>query len=301
LLLVSMISFSLTFLLPGDPALLILGDQMAADEAAYQQVRQDLGLDRPVPVQYLDWLQKTVRGDLGTSTRDRLPVVQGILSRLPVTLELSFLAMLVALTIALPTGIISAIKPNTKWDIGCSLFALWGVAIPHFWLGILLIYAFAVFADLLPPSGFIPFAQDPLENLKHMILPALTLGIGLSAIIMRQVRSSLLEALQQDYIVTARAKGLPSPTVVIRHAFRNGLIPVVTVIGLQIGLLFGGAVITESIFSIPGLGRWAVDSILWRDFPVVQAVSLVMALGVLGTNLLTDLAYGFIDPRIHHQ
>ncbi len=301
LILVSMVSFSLTFLLPGDPALLILGDQMAADEAAYEQVRKDLGLDRPVPVQYLDWLQKTVRGDLGTSTRDRLPVVQGILGRLPVTLELSFLAMLVALVIALPTGIISAIKPNTKWDIGCSLFALWGVAIPHFWLGILLIYAFAVFADLLPPSGFVPFAQDPLENLKHMILPALTLGIGLSAIIMRQVRSSLLEALQQDYITTARAKGLPSPTVVIRHAFKNGLIPVVTVIGLQIGLLFGGAVITESIFSIPGLGRWAVDSILWRDFPVVQAVSLVMAIGVLGTNLLTDLAYGFIDPRIHHQ
>jgi peptide/nickel transport system permease protein len=301
LLLVSMVSFSLTFLLPGDPALLILGDQLAADEEAYQQVRDELGLDRPVPVQYLDWLQKLVRGDLGTSTRDRLPVIQGILARLPVTLELSVLAMVIALAIALPTGIISAIKPNTPWDIGCSLFALWGIAIPHFWLGILLIYGFAVFADLLPPSGFVPFPQDPIANLQHMILPALTLGIGLSAVIMRQVRSSLIEVLHQDYIVTARAKGLPAAAVVTRHALKNGLIPVVTVIGLQVGLLFGGAVITESIFSIPGLGRWAVDSILWRDFPVVQAVSLVLALGVLSTNLITDLAYGLIDPRIHHR
>lgn len=299
MLLVSVISFALTFLLPGDPARLILGDQMAADPDAYQAIRRELGLDRPVAVQYLDWLGGTLRGDLGTSTRDRLPVVEGIRERLPVTLELSALAMLLALMVALPAGIISAVKPNSRWDVGCSLFSLWGVAIPHFWLGILLIYGFAVFLDLLPPSGFVPLAEDPLLNLKHMILPALTLGIGLSAVIMRQVRSSLLEVLQQDYVVTARAKGLSVRAVVARHALKNALIPVVTVIGLQVGLLFGGAVITESIFSIPGLGRWAVDSILWRDFPVVQAVSLVMATGVLLTNLATDIAYAFIDPRIH--
>lgn len=299
ILLVSVISFALTFLLPGDPARLILGDQMAADQEAYQAVRRELGLDRPVPVQYLDWLGGTLRGDLGTSTRDRLPVIVGIGERLPVTLELSGLALLLALVIALPAGIVSAIKPNSRWDIGCSLFSLGGVAIPHFWLGILLIYAFAVFLKLLPPSGYVPFTDDPVANLKHMVLPAVTLGVGLSAVIMRQVRSSLLEVMQQEYVVTARAKGLATRSVVGRHALKNALIPVVTVIGLQVGLLFGGAVITESIFSIPGLGRWAVDSILWRDFPVVQAISLVMAVGVLLTNLATDIAYAFIDPRIH--
>lgn len=301
MLLVSAISFALTFLLPGDPARLILGDQMASDEEAYQAIRRELGLDRPVPVQYLDWLGGTLRGDLGTSTRDRLPVVEGILERLPVTLELSALAMLLALAVALPAGVVSATRPNSRWDIGCSLFSLWGVAIPHFWLGILLIYAFAVFLRLLPPSGYVPFTEDPLLHLKHMVLPAVTLGIGLAAVIMRQVRSSLLEVLQQDYVVTARAKGLAARMVVMRHALKNALIPVVTVIGLQVGLLFGGAVITESIFSIPGLGRWAVDSILFRDFPVVQAVSLVMATGVLVTNLATDVAYAFIDPRIRHR
>ncbi len=301
LLLVSVISFALTFLLPGDPALLILGDQMAANEEAYNAVRRQLGLDRPVPIQYLDWLAGTLRGDLGTSTRDRLPVVDGILDRLPVTLELSLLAMLLALAIALPAGVVSAVKPNSRWDVGCSLFSLWGVAIPHFWLGILLIYAFAVYFKLFPPSGYVPLTEDPVQNLKHLVLPAVTLSTGLSAVIMRQVRSSLLETLQQEYIVTARAKGLRARAVVLRHALRNGLIPVITVIGLQVGLLFGGAVITESIFSIPGIGRWAVDSIQTRDFPVVQAVSLVMAIGVLATNLATDVAYAFIDPRIHRQ
>lgn len=301
LLLVSIISFSLTFLLPGDPALLILGDQMAANEEAYEAVRRDLGLDRPVVIQYLDWLWQTVRGDLGTSTRDSLPVFSGILERLPVTLELSFLSMLIALLIALPAGIISAVKQDSRWDVSFSLFALWGVAIPHFWLGILLIYAFGVYLKVLPPSGYVPFTDNPIANLQHMILPAVTLGVGLSAVIMRQVRSSLLEVLQQDYIVTAHAKGLTSRSVTLIHALKNGLIPVVTVIGLQVGLLFGGAVITESIFSLPGIGRWAVDSILWRDFPVVQAVSLVMAIGVLATNLITDVAYGYIDPRIRHR
>ena len=301
LLLVSIVSFSITFLLPGDPALLILGDQMAADEEAYQAVRTELGLDRPVPIQYLDWLWSTTRGDLGTSTRDSLPVFEGIVQRLPVTLELSFLSMLIALVIALPAGIVSAVKKNTRWDISFSLLSLWGLAIPHFWLGILLIYAFAVYLKVLPPSGYVSFADDPMANLRHMILPAVTLGVGLSAVIMRQVRSSLLEVLQQDYIVTARSKGLAPRSINLEHALKNGLIPVVTVIGLQVGLLFGGAVITESIFALPGVGRWAVDSILWRDFPVVQAVSLVMAIGVLVTNLVTDMVYAFVDPRIRHH
>ena len=301
LLLVTLISFALLFLLPGDPARLILGDQQASDREAYEAVRKELGLDRPVPIQYLDWLGKTVRGDLGKSTRDRQPVAQGIRDRLPVTLQLAAMAMLLALALALPAGIIAAVRPNSPWDRLFSILALTGVAIPNFWLGILLIYGLAIFAKLLPPSGFVPFDEDPALNLKHLVLPAITLGLGLAAVLMRQTRSSLLEVLQQDYIVTARAKGLSARRVVLGHALKNGLIPVITVIGLQIGTLFGGAVITESIFSIPGLGRWSVDSILQRDFPVVQAVCLILALGVLCSNLATDLMYAVIDPRIRRK
>ena len=301
MLLASVISFSIIFLLPGDPALLILGDQLASDRQLYEAKRAELGLDRPLPLQYLDWLGKTVRGDLGVSTRDRQPVTQGIRERLPVTLQLAAFAMVLALVIALPAGIISALKPNSKWDIASSLIAFGGIAIPNFWFGILLIYFLAVVLRLLPPSGYVPFTQDPAQNLTRMLMPSLTLGLGLSAILMRQTRSSLREVLHQDYITPARAKGLGKRTVVLRHALKNGLIPVVTVIGLQLGLLFGGAIITESIFSIPGIGRWAVDSITNRDFPVVQAVSLVMAIGVLISNLLADIAYAYIDPRIHYR
>jgi peptide/nickel transport system permease protein len=301
MLLASVISFSIIFLLPGDPALLILGDQLASDRQVYEAKRAELGLDRPLPIQYLDWLGKTLRGDLGTSTRDRQPVLQGIRDRLPVTLQLSAMAMLLALAISLPAGIVSALKPNSSWDVASSLVAFGGIALPNFWFGILLIYLFAVILRWLPPSGYVPFSDDPVESVRRMLMPSLTLGLGLSAVLMRQTRSSLLEVLHQDYITTARAKGLGGRAVVLRHALKNGLIPVVTVLGLQLGVLFGGAIITESIFSIPGIGRWAVDSITTRDFPVVQAVSLVMAVGVLLSNLLADIAYAYIDPRIHYR
>ena len=301
MVLATIISFSIIFLLPGDPALLILGDQLASDRSIYEAKRAELGLDRPLPIQYLDWLGKTVQGDLGTSTRDRQPVAQGMRERLPITLQLAVMAMLLAIVIAIPAGIISALRPNSKWDIVSSLVAFGGIAIPNFWFGILLIYLFAVILRWLPPSGFVPFTQDPVQNLTRMLMPALTLGLGLSAVLMRQTRSSLLEVLHQDYMTTARAKGLAQKIIVLRHALKNGLIPVVTVLGLQLGLVFGGSVITESIFSIPGIGRWAVDSITTRDFPVVQAVSLVMAVGVLLANLLADIAYAYIDPRIHYR
>jgi peptide/nickel transport system permease protein len=301
MVLASIISFSIIFLLPGDPALLILGDQLASDRAIYEAKRAELGLDRPLPIQYLDWLGKTVRGDLGTSTRDRQPVIQGIRDRLPVTLQLAAMSIVLAVLIAIPAGILSALKPNSKWDIVSSLVAFGGIAIPNFWFGILLIYLFAVVLRWLPPSGFVAFGEDPIQNLTRMLMPALTLGLGLSAVLMRQTRSSLLEVLNQDYMTTARAKGLSQKIVVLRHALKNGLIPVVTVLGLQLGLVFGGSVITESIFSILGIGRWAVDSITTRDFPVVQAISLVMAVGVLLANLLADIAYAYIDPRIHYR
>jgi peptide/nickel transport system permease protein len=301
MVLATIISFSIIFLLPGDPALLILGDQLASDRTLYEAKRAELGLDRPLPIQYLDWLGKTVRGDLGLSTRDRQPVIQGIKERLPVTLQLASFALVLALAISLPAGIISALKPGSKLDIAASLVAFGGIALPNFWFGILLIYLFAVFLHWLPPSGYVPFADDPVQNLTRMLMPAVTLGLGLSAVLMRQTRSSLLEVLHQDYMTTARSKGLGQKAVVLRHALKNALIPVVTVLGLQMGLLFGGAIITESIFSIPGIGRWAVDSITTRDFPVVQAVSLVLASGVLLANLLADIAYAYIDPRIHYR
>jgi peptide/nickel transport system permease protein len=301
LILATIMSFGLIFILPGDPALLILGDQLASDRQAYEAVRKELGLDRPLPIQYVDWLGKTVRGDLGISTRNKQPVAEGMLERLPVTLQLTAMGMLLGLVVSLPAGIISALRPNSIWDVGASLFSFLGVAIPHFWLGILLIYVLAVAARVLPPSGYVAFNVDPAANLTRMIMPTLTLGLGLSALLMRQVRSALLEVLQQDYITTARAKGLNARLVTLRHALKNGLIPVVTVVGLQIGALFGGAVITESIFSVPGIGRWAVDSIQTRDFPVVQAVSLVMAVGVLVSNLVADVAYAYIDPRIRYR
>jgi len=301
LLLVSIISFALLFLLPGDPARLILGDQQAGNVEAYETVRRELGLDRPVPIQYLDWLGRTLRGDFGKSTRDRQPVTDGLRDRVPVTLQLASFALVLALCVAIPAGVVSAIRPNSWPDRILSVFALSGVAIPHFWLGILLIYGLAIIVRLLPPSGFVPFGENPGQNLTHLVLPSITLGLGISAVIMRQTRSSLLEVLQQEYIVAARAKGLGTRAVVVRHALKNALIPIITVIGLQVGLLFGGAVITESIFSIPGMGRWAVDSILQRDFPVVQAVCLVMAFGVLFTNLVTDMVYAFVDPRIRRS
>ncbi len=224
--------------------------------------------------------------------------MDGILERLPVTLVLTFAAIIVALLISIPVGIISAVRPNSKADIAGTIFALSGVAMPHFWLGIMLIFFFGVFLRWLPPSGFVSPLDDPGQSFKLLLMPAFTLATGTAAVVMRQIRSALLEVLQQDFIVTARAKGLAEAVVVNRHALKNALIPVVTVIGLQTGRLFGGAVVVEQIFAIPGVGRLAVDSINYRDFPMVQGVILVLAVAVLFANLITDILYGYIDPRI---
>ena len=298
ILAVSMVAFSITFLLPGDPALAILGEQRANDRQAYEALRKDLGLDRPIHIQYLDWVGKAVRGNLGISVRNGQPVMEGILQRLPVTMMLTLSAMAIGLLVALPVGIISAVKPNSKLDVAGTLFAMSGVAIPDFWLGIVLIFLLAVTLRWLPPSGFVSPFEDAGASLKLMIMPAFTLSTGLAAVITRQTRSALIEVMQQDYIVTARAKGLHELLVVERHALRNALIPVLTVIGLQTGRLFGGAAVVETIFSIPGVGRLAVDSIYYRDFPMVQGVVLVLAMAVLIANLITDVLYAGIDPRI---
>lgn len=296
----TLLAFSLILLLPGDPARMMLGDQ-AGNAQAYQALRQELGLDKPVPVQYLEWLDRVAQGDFGTSLRDRLPISSELGAHVFPTVELAVLAMLVALGVALPTGIISALRPNSLADVVATLLAFSGVAVPYFLLGILLIYAFAIWVPVLPPSGYVAPWVDFGQNLRLMVLPALTLGAGLAAVLMRQIRSAMLEVLDQDYIVTARSKGLTERVVTLRHALRNALVPISTIIGLQVGALIGGAVITETIFSIPGMGRMIVDAIFFRDFPVVQAVVLLLALAVLVTSLMTDLVYAVVDPRIRFR
>ena len=301
LILVSMVSFALIFVLPGDPARALLGEANARDEIRYQQARKDLGLDRPVPIQYLDWAARVLRGDLGTSTTARLPVAQLLLQRVKPTLELGILGLLVSIMVGVPAGIISAVKPNSKADFLGTFLSMALACIPHFWLGLLLILCFGLWLRWLPPSGYIPIDQDLVGNLKLMILPTITVAGGSAAVLMRQTRSAMLDVLRQDYVITARAKGLMERVVILRHALKNGLIPIVTVIGMQVAFLIGGAVVTESIFAIPGVGRMAADSIFNRDFPVLQAVVLVTAVMVLASILLTDIIYAWLDPRIRYS
>lgn len=296
--LVTVVVFCITMLLPGDPALAFLGEGNINDKVAYQAMRQELGLDQPLPVQYFMWVQRAARGDLGRSVRTHESVVDALGARLPVTLELASVALVIALLIAIPVGVLSATRPNSKLDTAGTMMAIGGVAIPEFFLGILLIYLFAVWLHLLPPSGFVPLSAGVGPSLRSIILPALSLGMTLNAVTMRQVRASLIEVLQQEYVTVARAKGLDYRAVVQVHALKNAMIPVITVIGLQIGRLFGGAVVIETIFALPGMGRLAADSIFFRDFPMLQGVVLVMALAVLTCNLLTDVLYAYLDPRI---
>lgn len=300
LLLVTVVTFAITMLLPGDPALAFLGEAAAGDKVAYEAMRRDLGLDRPLPVQYVLWLGRALQGDLGRSVRTREPVWDSLKARFPITLQLTAMAMAIGLVVAIPVGIISAVRPNSKLDTLGTVAAVSGLAIPSFWLGIMLIFVFALWLGWLPPSGYAPPAAGLGQNLQLMVLPALALGTEQAAVIMRQVRSSLLEVLHQEYITTAWAKGLREGSIIGRHALRNALIPVITIIGLQTGRLFGGAVVVETIFALPGLGRLAADSIFFRDFPSLQGVVLVLALAVFLSNLLTDLLYSYLDPRIRH-
>ena len=303
LILVSIMAFSLVLLLPGDPALAILGEERAnADnKAAYFALRQELGLDDPIPIQYFNWAGRALRGDFGMSIRNKTSIAETISTRIFPTAELALLAAIISVAIAFPAGIISALRPNSAADAGATLAALSGVAVPHFFLGVLLIYAFAVWLHVLPPSGYVAPWENLGENLRLMLMPAFTVGTGLAAILMRQIRSALIEVLNQEYIITARSKGLAEGAVVIGHAMKNASIPVITIMGQQVGTLIGGAVVTETIFSIPGMGRLIVESISFRDFPVVQAAVLMLALSVLLANLVTDVMYGYLDPRIRHD
>lgn len=301
LVIVSLIAFSLLYLLPGDPAVAILGDQQAGNKELYTQLRQELGLDDPIYVQYGRWLGRVVQGDLGTSIKTQEPIAKMIASRLAVTAELGLLALTLGMVIGLSAATVSALWPGSKLDVATSVLALAGVAMPSFWLGVLLIYFFAVWLQLLPPTGYTPPGEDLGTNLKMMIMPAITIGTHLAAVIMRQARAALIEVLQQDYVRTARAKGLRETVVIARHAAKNAMIPVATVIGLQLGNIFAGAAITETIFALPGVGRMVVDSIFFRDYPAAQGAVLMMALAVLLVNFLTDLFYAYLDPRIRYS
>jgi peptide/nickel transport system permease protein len=281
--------------IPGDIALALGGEERNPEVIA--QIREKYGLNDPLPVQYARWVGLALTGDLGRDSRE-LPVGHTIVTRLPLTLELAGLSVLIAALIGLPAGVIAAVRRGKPSDYTATTIALVGLSIPHFWLGLVLIIAFAVDLHWLPAGGYVPFSQDPVENLRHMLMPAFVLGTGFSAVLMRQMRSAMLDSLASDYVRTARAKGLSEWAVVCVHAFRNSLITVVTVLGLQLGALISGAVITEQIFGIAGFGRLTVDAITQRDYSLLQGVVLVAAAGYVVASLAVDVVYSLLNPRI---
>lgn len=300
LLIASVISFGLLYILPGDPAIAVLGEN-AGSRATYQALRHEMGLDQPVYVQYAKWLGRVAHGNLGTSVRTNEPVTKLLLRRLPVSLYVGFAGLLVGVAIGLSAAVISALRPGSKLDVTASVFALGGIALPSFWQALIFVYVFAVLLHWVPPSGYTSPLASLSQSLKQIALPAIVLGTHSAAVIMRQGRSALIEVLGQDYIATARAKGLRERRVVVQHALKNAFIPIVTIIGLQMGQLVSGAAIVETVFAIPGVGRAAVDAIANRDYPLLQGAVLMLALAVMVANLITDLTYGYLDPRIRYR
>jgi peptide/nickel transport system permease protein len=296
LFVISLIVFTGVRMIPGDPARVMAGSE--ADAAGLEEVRQKYGLGDPIAFQYLRWVGLALRGDLGESIRTRESVVKTVATKLPITIELAFLSLLVAVGIAVPAGVLAAVRRNTIWDVLTSGASLCGVSIPNFWLGIMLILFFSVRLGWLPASGFVPLLESPLGNLQRMLMPAFVLGTALAAVLMRQTRNSMIEVLSADYIRTAYSKGLAGRVVVFRHAIRNSLIPVVTILGLQMGALMSGAVVTEQIFVVPGFGRLIVEAVFTRDYPLVQGVVLITASSYVLINLLVDVSYSLLNPRI---
>jgi peptide/nickel transport system permease protein len=293
---VSVLIFGLQQLLPGDPALVMAGEDQ--DPAVIAFLRAKYHLNEPLPVRYALWVKDVAHGDFGESIRIKKPVRDLILEKLPVTGELAGLAMLVALTIGVPTGILAAVKHETPIDYGATMVALWGISMPNFWLGILMILLFSVTLGWLPASGFVTPAESLKQNLLTLIMPAFVLGNAISAVMMRHTRSSMLQVLSADYVRTARAKGLSQMRVILRHALRNALIPVVTLGALEFGALLSGAVLTEQVFTIPGFGKLIVDAVFNRDYAVVQGVVLCTAFAYIMLNLFADIAYVLINPRL---
>lgn len=300
-ILVSMVVFAVMRLLPGDPVLVLSGiglEGLNPNEAA--ELRHKLLLDRPLYYQYGHWVWNLLQGDWGTSTRTHIPIWTEITTRLPVTLQLAVGGWVIALVLGLVAGVISAARSNSAIDVGATLVAMFGVAMPNFWLGILLIYFFTLVMGWLPAAGYISILEDPVAGVRHLLLPAFSLGFMETAVLMRQTRSGMLEVLRQDYIQVARSKGLAERTVIWGHALKNASLPILTIMGLRLGRLIGGTVIIESIFGLPGLGRLAVQSIFMRDYLALQGVVLLVSVGVVLLNLLTDLLYASLDPRIRY-
>ena len=300
IVLVSMIAFSIILLLPGDPALAILGPERARDTTAYQALRQELGLDRPVWVQYLSWVSKMAVGDFGHSAHYQQPVTFLVGQSIRPTVQLALTAMLIALLIALPIGIIAAVRHDTVADLIARSAAIIGLSVPGFWLATLIIVMPAIWWNWRPSGDFTPFTTDPVANLGHMLLPSVVLGVAAAAALMRLTRGMLLEVLRQDYVRTAWAKGLGERGVVLKHALRNGIIPVVTLLGTQLPQIIGGTVVIETIFGLPGMSRFLFDAINQRDYPVIQGVNLVVVSTVVLINLGVDALYAVLDPRIRY-
>jgi len=291
--------FALIHLTPGDPIDVMMAESVDATVKA--NLRRELGLDQPIYVQYAAWTWRLLHGDLGRSIRNGEPVIENVSRRIRPSLQLAALAMAISLVVATPLGILSAARRNTSVDRFGTTFALFGICMPNFLLALLLIFFFGVKLRWLPISGYIDPLEEMLPGLRSLVLPALTLGLALGAVVTRTLRSSMLDALSEDYVRTARAKGLSESSIIRGHVLKNALIPVVTVLGLQLGTLIGGAVITEYVFALPGVGRLVVDAVFARDYPLVQGVVLLIAVGFILSNLAVDLLYGWIDPRIRYR
>ena len=282
--------------LPGDPAVALAGEER--DPQAIAEVREKYGLDQPIPVQYWNWITLAAQGDLGRSIRTGIPVSDLIFTRIPITVQLAVMSMAVAVLVGIPTGVLAAVRRGRPADYVSNAVGLAGLSIPNFWLGLMLILLFAITWRVLPASGYAPIGADPVESLRRMLMPAVVLGTSISAILMRQMRSSMMESMSADYVRTARAKGLREHSVIVGHAVRNSLITVVTILGLQLGGLISGAAVTERIFTIPGFGALSVDAVFTRDYPVIQGVVLIAAVGYIVINLVVDLLYSLLNPRI---
>ncbi len=300
LFLVSIISFIIVFVLPGDTAAALLGEEGGLDPKRYAALREELGLNQPLIVRYLQWIGGVLTGDFGISLRTNEPIGPALLQRAGPTFQLAVMALIISVAIGIPVGVMAATHRGRPADTAGTVLALGGIAIPGFWFGIMLILLFSVHLKWLPPSGYVPLWEDPVRSILLMLMPATALASAMTGVIIRQVRASVLEVLGEDYVVMAVSKGLTRRRVVYRHALRNALLPVVTVTGLQMGHLLAGAATVEVVFSIPGLGRLAVDSIFYRDFTMIQAVMLLFATIVLVVSFLTDLLYARLDPRIRY-
>jgi peptide/nickel transport system permease protein len=296
---ISLVVFLIMHLIPGDTIQAMIGTQYKLTDAQVQSLRAYYGLDKPLPMQYLSWLVNALQGNLGISVRAGTPVLSEILNRFPLTFELTILAMLIALVIGLPIGILSAVKRDTVIDLFGRLLALVGMSLPNFWMGTLIIFFLSVYLGVLPNSGdYVDFVVNPLANLQQLIYPAITLGFAFSAAVMRTTRSSLLEELNKEYAQTARAKGNREQRVILFHCLRNTLIPIITLVGFEMGYLFGGAVIVEQVFALPGMGRLLLDAISQRDYALAQGTIVFIAILFVLVNLVTDIAYAFVNPRI---